>query len=294
MNEFDFDFDDKPEELNDTAETQPKKSKLRKVVTVVVAFILLIASFIGGIMIGGSYAPAKPEIQKVKAIESKSSVIENLESLKDSQIKNLSDKLKSIKVAAPQDQQAGSAPNADLLKAAQVDMLKLILKGQNEQYQIVDEFLELVMAMKKDASKDEIEASRKLIAEKMTAASQVTKSHDIVNGASAAKMLGQNGRKASSSTMWIDWADEKARVYVAITPFMTAKEVLTHQISVIKVVDGKIDDYKFVGIMNSSEPGSLESALSSIGRIGSDKEAGEIKIAEPTEPAEQPTETPQN
>ena len=233
----------------DDTPKQSKASSILKMAGIVAVFSIL--SLIGGIVVGVQTAPKnESSVKTVQGVKSQNSVLDNLDSIKDSQVKAMTAKVKSLQ------QEVMKNGNSDQAKYELT-----ILSSQTEDAPKVDAFLDQVMSVKNSASENELNLTRDEIVKLMTPESGVTAAYDILKGPSAAKQLGKSGKRGGTSTLMLFSDKDSVKTYIVLTPFATEDQV-THQISVIKVKQSQIVSYTYVGLIDSAKPSTLEEALS--------------------------------
>ena len=239
---------------SDKAHPQPKEDKtsrlmpMLKMSAIVAAFSIV--SLIGGIVVGVSTAPkSDSSVKTVQGVKSQNSVLDNLDSVKDSQVKAMTAKVESLKQQVMK--------NGD---SEQAKYTLTILSNQTADEPTVDAFLDQVMSLKNSASENELNLVRDAIVKMMTPESGITAAYDILKGPSASKQLGKSGKRGGASTLLLFNDKDSIRTYVVLTPFATEDKV-THQISVVRLKSNQIVSYSYVGLVDSVKPSTLEEAL---------------------------------
>ena len=243
-----FDFDDKPvkKRAAKTRKTSSQKSDSKngkqktgkslgkKIGIGVGAFFSALVLLITGIIMGASINSSSTQAPKATAIEKKAPVLEQLETLKDSQLKALQKELAGFK-----------ANGANIDK----DFYAMFAATQQKHTGLIDDFLTDVMNISPTATEDELKVVRDGLKNKMSKNAGTTTIYDVTSGKSAAKDLDVKGKRSAASTISPVLFTDKMQIYTVITPFTTEKKTFL-QLSVIKIVDDKIDNYQYVGLLD--------------------------------------------
>lgn len=240
-----FDDDVKLDELSEQAKT-PLWKIIAKWGGISLGVVLaLIIAFIAGSISGKGSASDAPK--QVTAIQSQAPILESLDSLRESRIESLNQQIRDAQIK-----------NMDV--GEQVKQQQGLLKGQAESQGAVDGFLDHLMSMKNEAGEAEQEVVAKAMRESMTQEAGATTVYTIIQGETPAKVLGENGRRASASSLYPVKVDSDSKTYLVITPFATDSG-LYHQVAMVKVAGEKISDFRFVGLLESTNVDAYEKAL---------------------------------
>lgn len=249
--QFDFDDDDvqtleAEEELGSEKKSGLSGKKIAIIGGSAAGVLVLVASaFFTGLIVGGSDSDSSSPSQ-VTSIRSSNSVLNQLESLKDSQIDTLNDQLSRVLADGSLSQSGGVTGENDKELAAYMGTIK-------DDQKVIDSFLSNVMALKPTATDKDIQVVVNAISSDVAGTVGASGTYNMVSGDSAAKMIGAEGRKGSDSMFYLADINNSTRTYVVVTPFVTEDKV-TNQVSVMTISQQKISNYKFIGLLESENP----------------------------------------
>lgn len=246
---------------NDSGDNSNKKSHLGLIIglaTTAVIAIILVCVVLFVVLSGGKSAKDDTDVQEATSVQGQSSVLDNLESLKDSQIAALNDKIKTIESA--------NSKNASTLEQGYAAITAQTAADTAN----IETVLEKFYAIENESDDAAVNVIREDIAKYMTDAAGSTVAYDLVSGATPAKMLAQNGRKSSASTIMQLASGKNFAVYLAISPF-TTDQGTTHAVSLATVAGNPssgdaakgrpLSNIEFIGVMTDADVGLFEKAL---------------------------------
>lgn len=256
---FEWDDDSQTLEAEESAQVEKSSKMSGKKLAVIGGsaaggLLLCGVAFIAGILIGGS-GDSSGSSTPATSIRSTNSVLNQLESLKDSQIETLNDQLGRISV----DQ---SKSNPDNLSGSNQNLVNYLAETKKDQA-VIDGFLTDLMSLKPSASDNDVQIVVKAVQDKVDARLGASAIYELVNGNSAAKTLGAEGRKGSDSMFYLADINADTKTYVVVTPFVTNDKV-TNQISIISIAQDRVAAYKFVGLIESESPDDFARSIADV------------------------------
>lgn len=224
----------------------------------VVGGVMSIVFLVVGIFVGYSLAPSGAPAQEKKqaaTVKGQTSLLDNLESMKDAQIESLNAKIATL------GNEAGSSTDASKGYVAMTKRSALDQKA-------TDAMLARLFAVKNDADAAAVEAVRTDITKYFTTNAASTYAYEALNGVTPAKSLKANGRASAPSIMMPYLYDADRAIYVAVTPFTTEK-VTVNVVSVVGLSGsgdaagdtGRIFYYKYAGVITNAQTALFEKAL---------------------------------
>lgn len=237
------------------ADKLKKKSKKRKdsfgykAKSVIVKSILpavgagLICFVLGGLIFSKT-DDVSQKVQQAQTIKSSSTVLEDLDGIKNVQIETLKKELANLTTI---DKDGNSVltqngQNANNLAFAR-DVNAAVSGG-------IDEFFTKLIAINPTANESEIQAIQPDLTKYMTKSSASSELYSTLTGGSAAKELGKKTTKISSATVTLARSDsETQRVYLVAVPISTPSDEQFYNAFYIVQTDSeyKIEFAKYVG-----------------------------------------------
>lgn len=218
------------------------KSVLPSVGTGLVCFVL------GGLVFSSGDS-ASQRVQQAQTIKSSSTVLENLNSLKDSQIESLKKQLAEMTTTDQSGNQllTQNGQNVNNL-AFTKDVNSAVSAG-------IDEFFTKLISISPTASESEIQSIQPDLTKYMTESSASSELYSTLTGASAAKELGKKTTKISSATVTLARSDnENNRVYLVAVPISTPSDEKIYNAFYIVQTNNeyKIEFAKYAGYSGGS------------------------------------------
>lgn len=189
----------------------------------------------------------KPEI--ADSVEGSYGILEDVESMKDAQIRSLRSDLSSIK-----DEQA------DKISADEVTAIE---RMNMDTADTLDPFFDSVLRISRNATAGEITSHQNKLSEYMTDSASTSVLYEFLSGKTPARELGEDTRKSGSTmTFWVSTTPGGSLTYLAVVPFVaesgTAKATYTVTVDSNK---GKIDNINYNGILNDGDAQFVEESL---------------------------------
>lgn len=189
----------------------------------------------------------KPEI--ADSVEGSYGILEDVESIKDAQIRSLRSDLSSIK-----DEQA------DKISADEVTAIE---RMNMDTANTLDPFFDSVLRISRNATAGEITSHQNKLSEYMTDSASTSVLYEFLSGKTPARDLGEDTRKSGSTmTFWVSTTPGGSLTYLAVVPFVaesgTAKATYTVTVDSNK---GKIDNINYNGILNDGDAQFVEESL---------------------------------
>lgn len=248
--------DDDIDSIEQEIKTPLWKKLLKWVGIPLLGILLLIIIFVIGLVSGSAGSSESNAPKEVTSIQGQSSVLDSLETLKDSQNQALIEQINRAGESG-----SGSGNSSEKMTVSEQDkQLQVLLKERTENQKPIDAFLDQVMSIKNSADSKELDVTIKAIQPLMTKEAGASTAYDIAKGESASKSVGENGRKAGASNIYTVDSNDRTKTYLVITPFATDAGV-SHQVSLVKVEGDLISNYRFIGMLESSKPEVFENAL---------------------------------
>ena len=238
--------DKKADESDDTVKTPKWKRVLAYGGTGFGALVV-------GIVIGAVVfmnQPVQNAPQPVQNVKAQVSILDDIETVKDSQIATLERQLAAI-------------TEKDNLSSKQVDFAAISLANADIQT-VLDPFFDRLLGVDPYAKEDALEVARKDLSQYMTDSASTTILYDILTGESPAKQLGEAGKKAGGVQVTIAGiTKDQQKVYLVAIPFATEKKVQTVEY-LVRLSEHKIEDVRYAGIVSSSSTATLHDGLSQL------------------------------
>lgn len=200
------------------------------------------------LIVGVAIASPKDEVtervRQAKTIKSSSTVLENLNTLKDSQIDSLKRQLAEMTTYDKTGKQVLTDNGTDLNNLAFTKDVNAMARAN------LDEFLTKLVAISPTASDKEIQVLQQDMKQYMTPEASASNLYSTLTGGSAAKELGKKTTKISSPTVTLAKSTNKdSRTYFVITPISTpSDEKLYNAFYVVETTaDWKLKSVRYAG-----------------------------------------------
>lgn len=239
------------------------KSVLPSVVTGLVCFV------IGGVIFSGD-DQTSVKVQQAKTIKSSSTVLENLNSVKDSQIESLKKQLSEMITTDSSGNQILSSNGQNVNHLAFTKDVNAAATGG------IDEFFTKLISINPTASDSELQALQQDLTKYMTDASATSELYSTLTGGSAAKELGKKTTKISSATVTLARSDSAShRTYLVVVPISTPKdEKIYNAFYIVQMTnDYKIDYAKYAGYSSGAYYSKIHELYKSVEEVNEDLKA---------------------
>lgn len=213
------------------------KSVLPAVGTGVICFVL------GGLIFSKG-DDVSQKVQQAQTIKSSSTVLENVNSVKDLQIETLKKQLANLTTMDKEGNQILSTNGQNANHLAFTRDVNAAASGA------VDEFFSKLIAVNPTANESEIQAIQPDLAKYMTSSSATSELYSTLTGGSAAKELGKKTTKISSATVTLARSDDdNQRTYLVSVPISTPSDEQFYNAFYIVQMnkDYKIEFARYVG-----------------------------------------------
>ena len=210
--------------------------------------VLLIGGM--GYVVGASSSSNKADKPEIAdSVEGSYGILEDVESMKDAQIRSLRSDLSSIK-----------EDNSDRLTADEVTAIE---RMNMDTANTLDPFFDSVLRISRNATAGEITSHQNKLSEYMTDSASTSVLYEFLSGKTPARDLGEDTRKSGSTmTFWVSTTPGGSLTYLAVVPFVaesgTAKATYTVTVDSNK---GKIDNINYNGILNDGDAQFVEESL---------------------------------
>lgn len=200
--------------------------------------------FVLGGLIFSKTDDVSQKVQQAQTIKSSSTVLEDLNSIKDLQIETLKKELANL-ITLDKDGNSiltKNGQNANNLAFAR-DVNAAVAGG-------IDEFFTKIIAISPTAGESEIQAIQPDLTKYMTNAAASSELYSTLTGGNAAKELGKKTTKVSSATVTLARSDnESQRVYLVAIPISTPSDEKFYNAFYIVQTNSeyKIEFAKYVG-----------------------------------------------
>lgn len=183
------------------------------------------------------------KVQQAQTIKSSSTVLENVNSVKDLQIETLKKQLANLTTMDKEGNQILSTNGQNANHLAFTRDVNAAASGG------VDEFFSKLIAVNPTANESEIQAIQPDLAKYMTSASATSELYSTLTGGSAAKELGKKTTKISSATVTLARSDDDNRTYLVSVPISTPSDEQFYNAFYIVQMnkDYKIEFARYVG-----------------------------------------------
>lgn len=203
-----------------------------------------------GYMAGASSASSntdKPAI--ADSVEGSYGLLEDVESMKDAQIRSLRSDLSSI-----------NDKQSDRLSADEVTAIE---RMNMDTANTLDPFFDSVLRISRNATSGEISSHQNKLSEYMTDSASTSVLYEFLSGKTPARDLGEDTRKSGSTmTFWVSTTPGGSITYFAVVPFVaesgTAKATYT---VTVNSDNRKIDNITYNGTLNDGDAQFVEEAL---------------------------------
>lgn len=220
--------------------------------------VALAVIFTVGLLVGRTSADPGPAT--VDSIKSENSVLDNVESLKDSQVIALSEQYSDLAEKMDKDE-LSAKDRASIIPKAAIKNLDPFIGAFYDMPGDADETTRAQVVQELDEKSSQ--GSAGAVAESATKDSN-SLGQRTVDGDSPSKQLGAEGKKAGEPTMFLmDQASDGSQVVAGLVPFATnSRSVET--VFVAKITEsGQISDFQYVGTVNG-DASALDKARSSM------------------------------
>lgn len=258
------------------------------------ALVSIIITFIAASFILSGNKNAGDAPKPVESVKQHSQVIDDLETIKDSQIQSLNQKIQDLTL------KTGMSPTETLAVQSQ------LAAQASKDLETIDTIIGQVYALPPDADKGNVDAVRSSIVQYMTESAASTVGYDFVNGSLPAKMLNQEGRVSSSSTLMPVSIGSKYATYLVVSAFTTDSGT-PHAATLVTFTntgssgsgERKVSFIKFIGILTDFQVGAFEDAIAeadrtvtSSGLKDADQTPSDAASKQPQQPKQQPKPQP--
>lgn len=158
------------------------------------------------------------KVQQAQTIKSSSTVLENVNSVKDLQIETLKKQLANLTTMDKEGNQILSTNGQNANHLAFTRDVNAAASGG------IDEFFSKLIAVNPTANESEIQAIQPDLAKYMTSSSATSELYSTLTGGSAAKELGKKTTKISSATVTLARSDDDNRTYLVSVPISTPSD----------------------------------------------------------------------
>lgn len=214
------------------SEMDMKRLILFRVLPLILAVTL---SFVLGLSLGGGNKQPEAAPQTVDNIEGSYSVLEDVESLKDDQIKALRKQIAAL--------------NDGESKVTQEE-LAAVSQLNTDTANTLNPFFDAVIAIDPQASESELATHQRNLAGYMTDSASTSTLYNLLAGTSPARELGQRVAKAGGAIpTWVSTSGKNRRTYLVVVPVVTEEGVVKAQY-VVSMAESKIDGIDYLGVLN--------------------------------------------
>lgn len=230
--EIDSSQKEKSNKLVGTSEADKRKKKSKKkkdsfgykaksvaLKTVLPSVLVGAMSFGVGALMFSKTDDVSKKVQQAQTIKSSSSVLEDLNTVKDVQIESLKRQLANLTTIDKEGNQILSPNGLNANNLAFTRDVNSAVSGG------IDEFFTKLIGISPTANESEIQAIQPDLTKYMTNASASSELYSTLTGGSAAKELGKKTTKVSSATVTLARSDdENQRVYLVAIPIATPED----------------------------------------------------------------------
>lgn len=226
---------------------------------------LVLGIVLGAVLFGSSGGGEERVVHEIDAVNLKTPILEQLDSIKDAQIRSLEKQFTEI---ASENMNTGDdAAIAMAAPFSQMNSTSVALNG----------LLDTAIALSPTASDTEVRIAIDQVSDFMTQ-SGVTNAYKFMTGASPAKDLNIDCRKASLATMTLSGmsSDGSALVAVATVPVMASDSTIHTALYVVLIDGDRVESCEYVGLLSNGGGteinGALQNAYTTLATLKGDAE----------------------